>query len=131
MEQHEEITRVYRVENEYGGGPYRVGEVGNSAHRSISNDYTPGPFTDPDHSGWARDNSIRDYYFGFKSIDAYKRWFSDRKLLKEEGFHLAVYHVPASAVRHGTKQSLFVKEKAKLIERRSPVRPSTPLRDQI
>lgn len=65
----------------------------------------------------------RDYIFGFKDIEQYKKWVFDpswRKNLKKYNVVLSTYEVPKEFVKFGQKQLIFLKEKAKLIKQVSP-----------
>lgn len=119
------MKHVWRIENADGEGPYaNDDETVPLAFRTISKH--PAPYMDPGLSDWWG-TSIFDekpeYVFGFKSLSQYRKWFNDitfRRELEREGFQLNRYEVPDDWFKASNHQAVFVKDKAKLIETRSP-----------
>jgi hypothetical protein len=103
---------VYRVENEYGWGPYRMG-----AHEHWSK--TDMGFNDDGTSRWptpARDGLDESLIpkdarasFAFVSIEQLMTWFDayEREMLARAGYRVACYATPARQVVHGRSQCMF------------------------
>jgi len=122
-----QTIRVYRVENENGAGAYHGGAscaVRDYRNRKGCTVYDhPGPWDDDGLSEFwgATPTSERNaYHFGFRSKAQLRRWFFSAKMLAAldaNGMRLAVYDCPAPAVIHGTRQTIFKRPEATLVER--------------
>tara|TARA_Y100001936_G_C15834675_1_gene538660 strand:- start:346 stop:792 length:447 start_codon:yes stop_codon:yes gene_type:complete len=125
---------IWRVQNSEGNGPYNGhGNVGgiilrNPTHKRLTNlKKVPVPFKDEglkqafnfiDGNNVYNSTLIRDWRCGFQTIRKYHAWFSNdhlRELLDRAGFFLVKYEAPADAIRHGSKQSVFLPAKAKAV----------------
>ena len=96
---------VYRVEHrEYGQGPYRDHDY-THWHHSYSLDGHPDPERDFPTKAW-RDKANK---FGFSSLQQLRDWFTATELyrMREAGFHVVVYDVPAADVIIGGSQVAF------------------------
>ncbi len=108
---------VYRVEDEYGVGPYdgyiyRTGLEFLREH-STQNGHPASKFI--------RCNYSRDYYCGFKSITQLKKWFNqnERSALHSHGLKLSVYKVSETKYKKDKKQVVFLRSRAKLVDMKS------------
>lgn len=121
---------VYRIEHSLTGrGPYshRGGDVSvlqNRLHVEHSNSKAhPGPWED--NLGFFLDSEEEEgeWIFGFASPEAAAIWFeSFFEDLDRAGFYLAVYEVMyPTAVVHGSRQCIFLKNMSKLSHSKSCV----------
>ena len=80
----------YRVENEYGEGPYR-GNISFSFYEKHNNSLHPSPWLDNFNKKIPKD--ISHLVFGFSSMKQLKDWFSeeDRLELDRKDFKVNVY----------------------------------------
>jgi len=108
--------KVYRVETDEGLGPYADLYLGNILPFGSTYDQ-PGP-SDDGILGHLWDSEHR---FGFRSMEQLTAWFGDyAEQLHEVGLRIAVYEVnDRCRVVHGAKQLCFVRDEAKLLERKS------------
>lgn len=120
---------IWRVQNEFGGGPYNglgnLLSVFRAMERSgkITMSRWPTPWQDEGlkqtFNSAARPHP--NVLCGFRSIEQYERWFHTqelRDLLHHAGFFLAKYEVSGS-VLHGRTQTLFFASGAKLVAARA------------
>lgn len=126
-----ELKRVYRVENEFGEGPY------NAEHTTPARaEYVFGDDDVSDSYVEARPGPQRDgmkyvpgkYKFGFESKAQLANWFGDDHFgpfLANNGYRIATYEVPAERVRYGGHQVAFAGDMAKLVSRRGIKYPET------
>ena len=113
---------VYRIENSMGMGPWRSGAVERAYNTAISEGSMcpsrhPCPHEDP---GLSHIRVRPEHFFGFDSIDQYKRWFTtpgQRKSLAEKFEHRAIthvklvmYNVPSENVHVGKHQVIFTRD---------------------
>lgn len=117
-------TRVYRVEDPNGRGPYtsiyrhtlgRPKEDVYRIDRYISKNFFditlhPSPYDE----GLS---ITHDHYFGFSSLDQLKSWFGvagseGAEVLEEAGFKVEVYDVRSDYVTFGKRQLMFLKNRA-------------------
>lgn len=116
---------VWRVQNEFGAGPYRGrGNIG----ATLSGIFRAGRIRKDRWRTPLKDETLKEKFNGsagpdpnaacaFKDLEQYRRWFHTRELrdlLHYAGFFLAKYEVETS-VLHGATQSLFLPEGAKLV----------------
>lgn len=107
--------KVYRVEDDEGGGPYsgkhhRKVEI---AYPKDAQVYWPVPCED------GLSDVPRDYVYGFASMKQVRAWFGSkgRRALAKLGFGLTVFDVDAKSVRRGYHQVAFHKDEAQPIKR--------------
>ena len=125
----EKKQTVWRVQNEFGSGPFRGrGNVYEAlvaiqkAGRLSGTGEGRRPVPQKDETLMRKFNTVvaepnDKFVCGFKNIEQYQRWFSTREirdLLHYAGFFLAKYEVDGP-VSHGQTQSLFSATKAKLV----------------
>lgn len=106
---------IYRIEHSEKGGLYSS-VVAREVMQEFEDSH-PCPYEDPFIKHFEDE---MDYYFGFRSMDDLKRWVHEPEwvaALYEEGFELLVFE--AEGVCHGCRQSIFLKDKSKLVERKS------------
>lgn len=136
MEQENKSSEVmiWRVENEYGSGPYHGrGNVREDMYASFfrlaqASFRRPTIFTDRGLSGMFNRQDYWKMSCGFKDIEEYQWWFrgQDVKLfLEKSGFKLVKYRCPSEFVIQSKRQLVFDKSKATCLERRSCVLPTT------
>lgn len=109
--------KVYRIENRDGWGPYWAGPSDRNwqdwdhnadaiGHPNISND-----------RGFSEDT--QDIYYGaepgrflcgFRDLKQLRRWFTRREQAKLAKLGFRVVKVEPSWVRHGRKQSIFIRK---------------------
>lgn len=102
------LITVYRVESEFGVGPYKGGgeeKLRKKLNKHCASTGRPGPFTDGIN---IYDFVKFDYFFGFDSPTKLKKWFhGSLTALRESGYVMSVYEVDISDV-------LFSKSKAQI-----------------
>lgn len=55
--------------------------------------------------------------FGFISLSSFNAWFGEhRDMLREGGFKISVFEVPADDVIYSEKQAMFISERATLVK---------------
>lgn len=113
------MTKVYRVEDQLGYGPYEVEcdvsfEMTHDAHH-------PLPENDAKLSSFWRDQLLKGYWhytkyrFAFASLEQLKFWIYRedwRKELDENGFRVSVYETDSAKI--GDTQAVFLKSEATL-----------------
>lgn len=120
-----EKQTVWRVQNEFGWGPYNglgnLLSVFQALERSgkTKRGRWPTPWSDEGLKHIFNDASRLNpkTLCGFRSVKQYERWFYTqelRDLLHCAGFFLAKYEVSGSVV-HGRAQTLFFSHEAKLV----------------
>ena len=114
---------VYRIEDKNGTGPYqgKTRSADSWFNKTICNhnaDKRPGPWQcctlreiDEKH--------LKKYSFAFSTIKQLERWFTktDRELLHNNGYRIAIYKVPKEFHIKATNQCIFIKEKSDLVEK--------------
>lgn len=112
------VHPIIQFMNEYG--------LLNFMHSECSMDIHPAPSSDKmlmksmeskfDERGRPVRYALRDYHFGFNSIDQLKRWFNEsaRDRLFVSGYYVAIYEV--TEYHEGETQCVFKKESAKLVD---------------
>jgi hypothetical protein len=116
-------SKIYRIENQYGLGPYRYGgevmrDIAGLDNHGVSNGH-PAPTNDPPIqrriiSEMARLGSAGGWYCGFKSVTQLLTWFTEEQLniMDKYGFRLTTYLAPEDRVLKGDTQVIFRKEGA-------------------
>ena len=125
------LTRIWRVENARGGGPYRRAEFGGLLKELSSMGFNmhadqrrPGPDEDTgiaDFFNSLSEKEKRRWVYGFKSLRQYRQWFNTKKardLLHNNGFFLTRYEVETGNTRQGEKQTAFIRRKGAVTELR-------------
>ena len=113
---------VYRVENKFGGGAYENSILLDMliVYPDNENQHIP-PLQDKIlRDKWRALEDQSDYYFGFNSVSQYLNWF-DSKAGRTQATtggtgYLKVYGVAKIFVRTGSKQVVFKKSCADLVE---------------
>lgn len=122
------ITKIWRVENAKGVGPYREAKYG--GHLSELTELGFNNDEDVNRPPPERDLILRDSFnlwskqkqkkwsFGFKSLRDYRYWFNQkaiRQFLSDNGYFLSQYEVDSEKAILGDKQVIFQFKGAKLI----------------
>jgi hypothetical protein len=119
---------IYRIEDERGAGAFGSGLVLRACYAAadqVSN-YAdpyrhPCPNTDPGMSeAWDSLAGRECYLFGFSSIGQLMQWFDDpaiRSAMRAFGGVMCTYQVDDCYVLHGTYQSVFRRDNARLMSR--------------
>lgn len=126
------LTTIWRVENTFGGGPYRRPEYGGILAELTKIGFNrakdarrPDPCKDDgiaDFSNSLSKDDKRSWVFGFKSLKQYQEWFNTkavRDLLHRNGFFLTRYEIEADKIRHSEKQTVFIRRKGTVTEFRN------------
>lgn len=114
---------VYRIEDKNGTGPYqgKTSAADSWFKKSICNhnaEKRPGP--------WGcnalremNEEHLKKYSFAFSTIKQLERWFTktDRELLHNNGYRIAIYKVPKEYYIKATNQCIFIKEKSVLFKK--------------
>lgn len=119
---------VFRLENEKGEGVYTARGCG-FLFRNISN-IQVAPERDGEISFIFSNNFFKSkeeikyakkWFFGFKNIEQYKKWFSieERNKIKKLGLKLNKYEVDENYVVEGQNQIIFIKEKSNKIQNKN------------
>lgn len=113
---------VYRIEDKNGTGPYQGKTSADNSwlNKSICNhnaDKRPGPWQCTKIREMDMDY-LKKHYFGFSTIKQLERWFTktDRELLHNNGYRIAIYKVPKEYYMKATNQCVFIKEYSTLIK---------------
>lgn len=127
------MNKVYRVEHtdfENGtvfAGPYSASGINiaedwaDVTSLGHGDDNHPPPTKDPllkDHE-LIQKNNFENYYFGFKSLDQLKSWFSQTELQKLSELNYIIAEYTPESIIEGEKQLLFIPQpntKRKIIE---------------
>ena len=102
---------VYRVENSDLNGPYYYADMFRSdwtdSEKHEDNPDRPSPFED----GMCHfANELKDYKYGFKSLDDLEKWFDgdDLDSLHSYGYSIVTIEVDFVNIIHGSKQIAFI-----------------------
>ena len=109
---------VYRIEDkEYFIGPYQHPDTKDVILNQYSGyKFHPTPTDDIPNLKWVQ---IRDYHFGFESLDKLFEWFDceeTHNLFKVKGFQVSIYKVDSDNVKVGSKQVAFKRNLAELVD---------------
>jgi hypothetical protein len=103
---------IYRVENDAGQGPYRLGH-GVMWNKLFNPEQRPFPSMDPglEHILASKKDLIKDFFFGFNSLEQLRDWFEDEELISLDniGFKIKTFDVPDALIIEGSAQLLFKK----------------------
>lgn len=102
---------VLRIEHkEYGQGPYACTDVYEMFNRIHESPHHPGP----DNDGI---NVYDNDFFGFNSKEQLDNWFNkeEKELMHEYGFVKSIYEVEEKYTQSSSKQLIFKKENAVLV----------------
>jgi hypothetical protein len=123
---------VYRIEDQFGRGPYTgTNRVGSVAARISNNElefhtvkwsqYHPPPSSDPLMREWYHNTCLSRYLFGFESIRSLIRWFPKKRwnhfATHEREWGVYTYEVDDESVVRGTCQVAFIYDDSRRLEK--------------
>lgn len=107
------MTKVYRVEHKQGrNGPYiEADRYGSAEGYALSEFYMekhdrcechPSPYKDGLFNRYRERDLMKNYIYGFETVEALKKWFGGSGLaLENSGFIITVYEVDDKCIRRG------------------------------